>query len=116
MPRSEKVFQIHNDYKVAHDSFPNRFLHSKKIVDYFSHFAMRNACFYDYRYMMFHTHTWSQTHYIIKKKFKILSNYSFTTENDVISLFFFLFFYFLFFNFNIMLIYGVGYTMFARYQ
>ena len=69
-PRSEKVFQIHNDYKVAHDSFPNRFWPPKKIVCYFSHFAMRNACFYDYRYMMFYTHTWSQTHYIIKKSLK----------------------------------------------
>ena len=68
MPRSQKVFHIHNDYKVAHDSFPNRFLHSKKIVDYFSHFAMRNACFYDYRYMMFYTHTLGPKHIISLKK------------------------------------------------
>ena len=54
-PRSEKVFQIHNDYKVAHNSFPNRFLAPpKKIVGYFSHFAMRNACFYDYLWMTLH--------------------------------------------------------------
>ena len=24
-PRRDKIFQIHNDYKVSHDSFPNRY-------------------------------------------------------------------------------------------
>ena len=98
MPRSEKVFQIHNDYKVAHDSFPNRFLHSKKIVDYFSHFAMRNACFYDYRYMMFYTHTWSQTHYIIKKK--SLKYYKTIDLQMKLMLYLFSSFYFFIFKFQ----------------